>query len=270
MSFSLDRSCEIAASRARSIVHHLWYFAAAPHQAMPVASMIDVKQAVRGRDKTRPSRTLMSINARAANCVRWPGIPAKRGGFDMQTPLQLTFEDIGHSDSIEARIREEAAKLEQFYDRMMSMRVVVARPQHRHHKGDTFHVRIHIVLPGAADITISREPAATGAHEDVYVTIRDAFKAARRQLQDFSRKRQSHIKEHETPPHGTIAALYPEQDHGFITASDGREIYFHRNSVAGAGLEDLRLGQEVRFSEAMGDKGPQATLVRTVGKHHLD
>jgi cold shock CspA family protein/ribosome-associated translation inhibitor RaiA len=188
----------------------------------------------------------------------------------MQTPLQLTFEDIGHSEFIEARIRDEAAKLEQFYDRIISMRVVVARPQHRHYKGDTYQVRIHIAVPGTADIAISREPAATGAHEDAYVTIRDAFKAARRKLQDLARRRQGHIKEHETPPHGTIAALHPELDHGFIASADGREIYFHRNSVAGTKLEDLQPGQEVRFSETVGDKGPQATLVRLAGKHHLD
>jgi cold shock CspA family protein/ribosome-associated translation inhibitor RaiA len=188
----------------------------------------------------------------------------------MQTPLQLTFENIGHSDPIEARIRGEAVKLTEFYDRITSMRVVVGRPQHRHHKGDVFQIRIHITVPGAADIAISREPAATGAHEDVYVTIRDAFKAARRQLQDHARRRQGNVKEHETPPHGRIAALHPERDHGFITSSDGREIYFHRNSVAEVRLEDLHPGQEVRFSEAIGDKGPQATLVRPIGKHHLD
>lgn len=188
----------------------------------------------------------------------------------MQTPLQLAFEDIAHSDRIEARIREEAAKLELFNDRITSMRVVVARPQHRHHKGDLYQIRIHIVVPGAADIAISREPAETGAHEDVYVTIRDAFSAARRQLQDLARIRQSHVKTHAAPPHGKIAALHPERDHGFITASDGREIYFHRNSVDGVRLEDLRPGQEVRFSEMVGDKGPQATLVRLVGKHHPD
>ena len=188
----------------------------------------------------------------------------------MQTPLQLTFEHVDHSDAVEARIRDEATKLEQFYDRVTSMRVVVARPQHRHHTGDVYQIRVHITVPGAADIAISREPAATGAHEDVYVTINDAFKAAGRQLQDFARKRQGHVKEHETPPHGRIAALHPERDHGFITASDGREIYFHRNSVAEVMLEDLRPGQEIRFSEAMGDKGPQATLVRPIGKHHVD
>jgi ribosome-associated translation inhibitor RaiA len=106
----------------------------------------------------------------------------------MQVPLQITFEEIGHSDAIEARLREEADKLEQFYDRIISARVVVARPQHRHHKGDAYHIRIHLTLPDAADIAVSRDPAVTGAHEDVYVTIRDAFKAARRQLQDVVRK----------------------------------------------------------------------------------
>jgi len=108
----------------------------------------------------------------------------------MLLPLQVTFQDIGHSEAIEARIRQEANKLEQFCDRIQSARVVVGRPQHRHHKGDTYHIRIHLTVPGAADIVVNREPAATGAHEDVYVTIRDGFAAARRQLQDLVGKRQ--------------------------------------------------------------------------------
>jgi ribosomal subunit interface protein len=108
----------------------------------------------------------------------------------MQVPLTIAFENIEHSDAVEQRVRDEVAKLEQFEDRITSARVVVARPQHRHHQGDTFQVRVRIAVPGAADISVSREPAATGAHENVYVTIRDAFAAARRQLQDLARKRQ--------------------------------------------------------------------------------
>jgi ribosome-associated translation inhibitor RaiA len=108
----------------------------------------------------------------------------------MQTDLQITFEHIEHSDAVETRIREEAAKLEHLHDRMTSMRVVVARPQHRHHKGDTYQVRIHVTAPGNTDIAISREPAINGAHEDIFVTIRDAFAAARRKLQDATRRRQ--------------------------------------------------------------------------------
>jgi ribosomal subunit interface protein len=110
----------------------------------------------------------------------------------MDAPLQIAFEGIQHSDAIEARIREEAEKLEQFFDRIVSARVVVARPQHRHHKGDIYQVRIHLVVPEGANVVVSREPAADGAHEDAYVTIRDAFKAARRQLQDVVRKRDEH------------------------------------------------------------------------------
>ena len=44
----------------------------------------------------------------------------------MQVPLQIQFEEIGPSAAVEARVREEAAKLEQFFDRITSTRVVVS------------------------------------------------------------------------------------------------------------------------------------------------
>ena len=109
----------------------------------------------------------------------------------MERPLQISFDNVEHSDAVEARIRDEVTKLEQVYDRITSMRVVVTKPQKRHHKGDTFQVRIHITVPGGTDIAITRDPAADGAHEDVYVTVRDAFNSARRKLQDTQRKRQA-------------------------------------------------------------------------------
>ena len=76
----------------------------------------------------------------------------------MDVPLKIAFEGIEHSDAIEARIREEAEKLEQFFGRIVSARVVVARPQHRHHKGDIYHIRIHLVVPDAADIVVANLP----------------------------------------------------------------------------------------------------------------
>jgi ribosome-associated translation inhibitor RaiA len=107
----------------------------------------------------------------------------------MQVPLQIVFEHIAHSDAIEASVRKEALRLERFYDRITSARVVMGRPQHRHHKGDTYSVRIHLEVPGGEDIVVSRDPGATGRHEDAHVTIRDAFDTAGRQLQDFVRQR---------------------------------------------------------------------------------
>lgn len=187
----------------------------------------------------------------------------------MQSPLEIVFEDMTPSDAVDARLREEAAKLEQFMDRITSARIVVAQPHRQHHKGNTYRVRIHITTPGAADIVVNRDPGDRNAHEDLYVTIRDAFAAARRQLQDRVRKMQGQVKEHEVPPHGVIAALVAEQDYGFVSASDGREIYFHRNAVADDGFDALKVGQEVRFSEDGGDAGAAATFVQPIGKHHL-
>lgn len=102
----------------------------------------------------------------------------------MQTLLQIAFEHIAHSDALEAAVRAEAQTLERFYDRITSARVVIARPQHRHHKGDTYCVRVHLSLPAGKHVDVTRDPAATGRHEDAHVTIRDAFDLARRQLQD--------------------------------------------------------------------------------------
>lgn len=180
----------------------------------------------------------------------------------MQIPAEISFENLDHSDAVEARVRAELNKLEQFYDRLTSARVVVGRPQRRHTHGDIYDVRIQLTVPGAADIIVSRNPGNVHAHGDVYVAIRDAFHAAQRQLQDLVRLRQGHAKEHAEPPHGVISRLAPEADHGFIATSDGREIYFHRNSVTDGGFEDLQVGEAVRFAEDRGDKGPQATYVR--------
>jgi cold shock CspA family protein len=58
-------------------------------------------------------------------------------------------------------------------------------------------------------------------------------------------------------------------DYGKIGTTDGREIFFHRNSVIEADFDALSEGMEVRFNEQMGDQGPKATTVHLIGKHHI-
>jgi cold shock CspA family protein len=70
-------------------------------------------------------------------------------------------------------------------------------------------------------------------------------------------------------PHGQIAELFPQDDYGMITSADGREIYFHRNSLLNADFDKLREGTSVRYVEEAGDKGPQASSVRVESKHHV-
>jgi len=75
------------------------------------------------------------------------------------------------------------------------------------------------------------------------------------------------VKAHATPPHGRVIRLFPDQGYGFIAAPDGRELYFHRNSVLSGGFEKLEVGSEVSYAEEEGEKGPQASTVKPVGRH---
>jgi len=116
----------------------------------------------------------------------------------MQIPLQIKFRNLEPSPAIEADVRKHAEKLEHFDHEIVSCRVSVESPHKHKHKGRLYHVVINIRTKGD-EITVSRMPDDEHAHEDVYVAIRDAFKAARRQLQDHLKKRRGHVKRHEPP-----------------------------------------------------------------------
>ncbi len=186
----------------------------------------------------------------------------------MQLPIEITFRQMEPSEALEAKIREKVFGLEQFYDRIMSCHVVVEMSHRNHHQGNLFHVRIDLRVPGK-ELVVSRDPKHNHAHEDPYVAVRDAFEAMKRQLKSFVRVQRQEVKTHEAPPHGKIIHVSPTQDYGRIMTPDGRDIYFHRNSVIDGELDQLDEGMEVRFTETVGDNGPQASTVKLVGKHHI-
>ena len=109
----------------------------------------------------------------------------------MQIPLQITIRDIEHSEALETHIRGKVEKLEEFFKSIISCRVVVEMPHKHHHQGKQFNVRIDIGVPGS-EIVVNRDHA-----EDIYVALRDAFDAAKRQLEDYARKIRGDIKTHE-------------------------------------------------------------------------
>lgn len=115
----------------------------------------------------------------------------------MQIPLQITFRGFPSSEAIEARVRDEAAKLERFHGNITACRVVLKAPHQNRNKGNLFHTSIHMTVPGS-EIDVTREPPQQHAHEDIYVSIRDAFREATRQLEDYVRRRKD--REHQGPP----------------------------------------------------------------------
>ncbi|TAN49295.1 MAG: ribosome-associated translation inhibitor RaiA [Methylococcaceae bacterium] len=106
----------------------------------------------------------------------------------MQVPLEITFRGLPHSDAVEARIREKTAKLEQLCDNIISCKVVVEAEHHHQHQGNLFHVRIDLSVP-QKHIVVSRDHHDKQAHEDVYVALRDAFEAAKRQLEAHNHRK---------------------------------------------------------------------------------
>jgi len=188
----------------------------------------------------------------------------------MQTPAEIVFHNLDRSPAVEELVRKRLDKLERFFDRITSCRVAVEGRQKRHHKGNLYAVHVTIAIPGH-QIVASHTGPKNHAHEDLNVALRDAFDAAERQLEDLARRMRDEVKHHETPLHGKVLRLFQEEGYGFVETADGQEVYFHRNSVVEQGFGALEVGSEVRLTVAEGEsgKGPQASTVHPVGKHHI-
>jgi cold shock CspA family protein/ribosome-associated translation inhibitor RaiA len=198
----------------------------------------------------------------------------------MILPVQITFRNIESSEDVKGWIQEEANKLDEFHRKITACRVLVELPNRRRKAGNVYHVRVDLTAPGG-EIVVKRQPILRelpgrgirrpvkrievhAPHKDLRQAINDAFAAVRRQLQDFVRRQRRDIKTHESPPLARVAKVFSKAGYGFLETPDGREIYFHRNSVLNGAFERLKVGSMVRFVEERGEKGPQASTVKLV------
>jgi cold shock CspA family protein/ribosome-associated translation inhibitor RaiA len=187
----------------------------------------------------------------------------------MQTPPQIDFQGLSGTPQIQDAIAKHVEELEQRLGRITACRVVVKGPGQHHQQGGLYDVHIRLALPDGREVNVARTPPADKRHSDLTFAIDDAFRHARRKLQDEARRLQGQIKHHEEQPIGAVTRLDPSGEFGFLQTADGREIYFHRNSVLANGFSRLRVGSRVIFVEEEGEKGIQASTVRILGKHGL-
>lgn len=181
----------------------------------------------------------------------------------MQSPLQITMRDIPHSDALEDHIRQKAVKLETLYPHLMGCRVVVEIPHKHKHQGRQFNVRLDITVPGS-ELVVNRE-----ADGDVYVALRDAFDAAKRQIEDYGRRQRGDTKAHAPVLQGKVTRLVEDEGYGFIETADGQELYFHRTNLSNGDFDKLAIGGDVHFLEDVGAEGLQAKRVRS-GRNHVN
>lgn len=189
----------------------------------------------------------------------------------MQVPLQIAFHNLECSDAIKELIEERVGWLERYYDRIIGCRVVVEEPHRHHRQGNLYRVRVDLTVPGA-ELVVSHEPPGhperRSHFENLDTTIRHTFDNVRRKLEEYVRRHRNEVKSHDGLPHARVSQFFGQEGYGFLMTADGREVYFHRNAVLNGEFDELKVGAEVAFAEEAGDKGPQASTVRAIGRHN--
>lgn len=182
----------------------------------------------------------------------------------MQSPVQIQFINMDSSEAVEAAIHKWVNKLDEAYPDIMTCRVRIEAPSMKKQKGGLYSTRLEIKIPGH-EIVINRTPEQRQSHTDAYVSIRDAFKSAQRKLESHVKKIQGKVKFHEEHfENGSIDSLYPDTDSGWIESSDGRKIYFHRNSCLAIDFDELTPGMKVKYIEHEDSEEPRASSVRLI------
>lgn len=186
----------------------------------------------------------------------------------MKVPLEITFRGVEKSDFLEELIRQKAAALERVCDHVISCRVAVEAPQQHQRGGRPFRVRITLNVPPGHEVAVRREASEGSIHDELPAVIRNAFDAARRKLKRLTEKKRGEVKTH--PVHeesmAMVVRLFREDGYGFLKTLDGRDLYFHQNSVLQNDFDRLEIGTGVRYEEEEGEDGPQASTVQIIDK----
>lgn len=187
----------------------------------------------------------------------------------MQTQLKIDFHGAAPADALQGKIAEQVNALERLFGHLTACHVSLEPPGHHRRKGGLYRVSIHLTLPDGREVNVGTTSRADKRHADVLFALNDAFRRARRQLQDRVRQMRGDVKAHQMQPSGAVKRFDPNTGYGFIEAAGGHEVYFHENSVIGRRPVRIHLGDRVTFVEEIGEKGPQASTVRLLGKHAM-
>ena len=196
-------------------------------------------------------------------------VQTNEGNGAVQTEPQVDFQGFEPPINLRERIATQVGKLEDRFGRITTCRVVVKAPGGHHRSGGLYEVNIHLTMPDGREVAIERTANLDERHGDPMFAIDDAFKRARRRLQDHVRRMRGQVKAHDDQPIATVKYVNEAQGFGLLATSDDREIYFHKNSVLNGGFANLEPGTRVSFVEEAGVKGPQASTVRPLGKHGM-
>ena len=114
----------------------------------------------------------------------------------MQTPVEIDFQGLDAKPELRSAIDKHVAQLEERFGRVTAGRIMLKAPGGHHRSGGLYEITIHLALPDGREVNIGRTPQADERHADLNFALNDAFKRARRQLQDKVDKLQGQVKQH--------------------------------------------------------------------------
>ena len=106
----------------------------------------------------------------------------------MQLPVNITYRGLEKSENIDNLILEYASRLEKFCDHINRCDVAIEQPNHTHHKGNQFRVRIYVTVSRGHELVADEKPTDNRAYEPLAKVIHDAFKTMERQLRHLVEK----------------------------------------------------------------------------------
>jgi len=174
--------------------------------------------------------------------------------------LKIEARNVELRKGWQVKIQEEKEKLVRHYPNfVLHLRVSIEATAH--HKEGGFEVKLVASVPNDT-VVVTRQG------ESVRPTLTESFDVLTLQLKEIQRKKRKGKKNPSsnaapTEGVGVIRKLSPHESYGFITSIDQRDIYFHENSLKNIEMDELTEGDSVVFGESYGDKGPQATWVKT-------
>ena len=112
----------------------------------------------------------------------------------MHTPLRITFQNTPSSDAIHQMITQQVDHLEQFFGRLTACEVHFKVPDGNHRTGGLYEVTIHLKMPGGHTVDVGRTPSLDERHADPQFAVSDAFRRARRRLQDRAKVMRHEVK----------------------------------------------------------------------------
>jgi hypothetical protein len=106
----------------------------------------------------------------------------------METPIEIDFQGMAANASVRENILKHVDQLEERFGRITAGRVVVKGPGGHHHKGGLYEIHIRLTLPEGREVIVNHTAQNDERYSDLYFSINDTFKRARRPLQDQVRK----------------------------------------------------------------------------------